>query len=71
MTLRKRLLISCLMASLAVHIGAIWFLFASPYRFDIKETHSLLKPAPAPTIVTKEDEELLVERIEKALEELR
>ncbi|MDN3505602.1 MAG: VWA domain-containing protein [Simkaniaceae bacterium] len=69
MTLRKRLLVSCLLASIALHIGAVWFLFASPYHFDIGDTHSLLKPAPIPTIATKEDEELLVEKIEKALEE--
>jgi len=67
--LRKKLLVSCLMASIALHIGAVWFLFARPYQFDIQEAQSLLKPAPTPNIVTKEDEELLVERIEKALEE--
>jgi hypothetical protein len=68
-SIRKKLLISCLLASIALHVGAIWFIFGRPYQFEIHETGGLLKPAPTPTIVTKEDEELLVEKIEKALEE--
>lgn len=66
--IRKPLLIFCLSASLAVHAGAIWFLFVHPYSLDIEETQAL-KPSPTVTIVPKENEELIVEKIEKALEE--
>ncbi len=67
--IRKSLLMFCFMASIALHIGAVWFLFSNSYSLDISEAHSLVKPAPTPVIVPKENEELLVEKIEKALEE--
>lgn len=65
--IRKPLLIFCLSASLAVHAGAVWVLFVYPYSINVEET-AALKPNPL-TIVPKENEELLVEKIEKALEE--
>ena len=67
--IRKSLLIFCLTASIALHIGAVWFLFSRPYSLDVSEAQSLLKPANASGIIPKESEDLLVEKIEKALEE--
>lgn len=67
--IRKRLLTYCLMASIAVHIGAIWFLSIAPMSMEIAEAEQLMKPALDPTIVPKESEQLIVEKMEKALEE--
>lgn len=66
---RKSLLTFCLIASIALHVGAIWFFFAHPYSMNVSDSQALLKPAATPAIVPKENEELLVEKIEKALEE--
>jgi hypothetical protein len=65
---RKNLLIFCLVVSIGIHIGAVWFLYFYPPAFETDEKMSLLKSSPH-TIVPKEEEDLLVEKMEKALEE--
>lgn len=67
--IRKSLMIFCLSASIALHIGAIWFLYVHPFSFVESEPLAKMKPAPTPQIIPKDPEELLVEKMEKALEE--
>lgn len=68
-TIRKPLLLCCLTASVALHVGAVWFLYAHPVSIVETEQAMLMKPSLLPQVLPKEEEELLVEKIEKALED--
>lgn len=65
--IRKPLLIFCLSASVALHCGAVWVIHTHPLLLSREDTTILMKTAP--TIITKDNAELLVEQMEKALEE--
>ncbi|NGX37556.1 MAG: hypothetical protein K1000chlam2_00712 [Chlamydiae bacterium] len=67
--IRKSLLISCLIVSVALHIGAVWFIYSHPFQFASTDKMALVGPAPSPTILHQDDAEALVQRMEKALEE--
>lgn len=65
--IRKPLMIFCLSASVALHCGAVWVIHSHPLLLSREDTTVLMKTAP--TIITKDNAELLVEQMEKALEE--
>ena len=67
--LRKSLLIFCLSTSIVLHTGAIWFLNAHPFKLSESPSLSVIKPAPEPLFVPKDDEAILTQRREEALEE--
>jgi len=58
---RKPLMIFCLSASIAVHCGAVWMIYTHPISLTKADSGLMMKSAPAP--------EILVEKMEKALEE--
>ncbi len=66
---RKPLLIFCLTASIALHIGAVWFLYAHPFKMVESDSLSMIKPSPDPKFIPKEDETLFAQKVERALEE--
>jgi len=64
---RKPLLLFCLVASIGLHLGGVFLIYrASP---TIPEETATLQLKPAPRLVPKDPEELLVERVERALEQ--
>lgn len=66
---RKSLLFFCLLASALVHVAAIWLLYAHPVQMAQVQKKTILKPAPAPRLIPKDPEVLLIEKMENALEQ--
>lgn len=66
---KKPLLALCIALSFLFHVGVIWFFVSHPVYLDSRDTKTALKPTHNPTLIPKEQDEILVERIEKALEE--
>ncbi len=64
---RKSLMIFCLMASVALHVGALFLVYRHPPTMKQPDALALMKPAPH--LAAKDEEEKLVEQMEKALEE--
>ena len=67
--IRKPLLIFCLSASVAMHCGAVWVIHSHPLTLKRQDKAILMKSAPEPKMLSKDGSELLVEKMEKALEE--
>ncbi len=67
--IRKPLLIFCILASIALHLAAVWALYFHPFIYETTDELAGMRPDPTPKIVPKEQEDLLVEKIERALEE--
>lgn len=67
--IKRPLLFICLGVSALIHIGAIWVLYLNPFYFESETASAAMKPSSAPQIVPKDDSDLLVEKMERALEE--
>lgn len=67
--IRKPLLIFCLSISIGIHIVAIWFLYIHPVLFTDNKVPLVIKPAPTLQVLPQEEEEMMVQKMEKALEE--
>ncbi|MBS0629536.1 MAG: hypothetical protein JSS30_04845 [Verrucomicrobia bacterium] len=67
--IRKPLLIFCLSASVAMHCGAVWIIHSHPLTLKRTDSAILMKSAPDPKMISKDGSELLVAKMEKALEE--
>lgn len=67
--IRKPLMIFCLSASVAIHSGAFWVIYSHPLTLKREDTTVLMKSAPSPAILSKDNADLLVEKMERALEE--
>ncbi|NGX39780.1 MAG: hypothetical protein KR126chlam1_01113 [Chlamydiae bacterium] len=68
-TINRPLTIFCLSASIVMHAGLLWFLYDNPFYFAKKEAIAVMKPAPSPTLLPRDEQELLVDKMERALEE--
>lgn len=67
--IKRPLLAFCLFTSALLHVGAVWLLYRNPFFFESKSVSAVMKPSPDPAIIPKDESELLVEKMERALEE--
>jgi len=66
---RKSLFFFCFLASAALHVGGIWLLYANPLKVEEAKEVLALNAPPAPRLIPKDPEVMLVEKMESALEQ--
>lgn len=65
---RKPLFLLCLLVSISLHVVALFFLYIHPILFNDNKQPVVMKPAPNPQSLPKE-EDIFAQKMEKALEE--
>jgi len=67
--IKRPLLVFCLITSALVHLGAVWLLYRNPFHFESDSLSAVMKPSPDPQIIPKDQTDLIVEKMERALEQ--